>query len=211
MQIISHRGHWTDPSEKNSLAAFERALARGFGIETDIRDLGRELVVSHDPPDDGAVRAADFFALYRRMNKPQLRLALNIKADGLQAMLQAMLADHGVENCFVFDMSVPDTLHYARAGIPLYARQSDIEPAPSCYDGAAGVWLDELDRHWISEEVIRAHLARGKQVCIVSPELHGRAHLPVWKEYRSYRAILDGQDWALCTDFPDQAREFFNA
>jgi glycerophosphoryl diester phosphodiesterase len=49
-RILAHRGYWLEPGEKNSLSAFRRAFEGGFGIETDIRDLDGELVVSHDPP-----------------------------------------------------------------------------------------------------------------------------------------------------------------
>lgn len=209
MQILSHRGLWTHPDEKNSLAAFERSLSAGFGIETDFRDLGREIVISHDPPDAGAIRAAEFFALYRRHQQPGLPLALNIKADGLQGMLKPMLAEYGISNYFVFDMSIPDTLNWARANVPYFARQSDHEPEPVCYGGAAGIWLDEFDRHWIDEEVIRRHISCGKQVCVVSPELHGRPHLPVWEEYRTFQSLIAHRGLILCTDFPEQAHAFF--
>jgi len=46
-------------------------------------------------------------------------------------------------------------------------------------------------------------------VCIVSPELHGRPHLPEWEEYRSFRSVVAHPGLLLCTDFPEQAREFF--
>ena len=48
--ILAHRGFWTEPAEKNSREALERAFREGFGIETDIRDRNGALVVSHDPP-----------------------------------------------------------------------------------------------------------------------------------------------------------------
>ena len=209
MQILSHRGFWTQPAEKNSFAALERSLLRGFGLETDFRDLDGELVVSHDPPRAGAMRAAEFFALYRRVNNPDLPLALNIKADGLQALLKLLLDEAGIDNYFVFDMSVPDTLQWARAGMPYFVRHSEYEPEPVCYEGAAGVWLDEFKGHWIGAGLIDHHLSAGKRVCIVSPELHGRRHQPVWEDYRSFGALLENPGLMLCTDLPEEARKFF--
>ena len=38
MQILSHRGWWATPAEKNSLAAFERSFGADYGTETDLRD-----------------------------------------------------------------------------------------------------------------------------------------------------------------------------
>ena len=48
MEIICHRGYWNTKNEQNSLKAFERALCRGFGVEFDVRNYGKKLVVSHD-------------------------------------------------------------------------------------------------------------------------------------------------------------------
>ena len=210
MLIVSHRGYWKVPAERNTLPAFERSFSCGFGIETDVRDLDGELVISHDPPRRPATSAGELFELYRQTGVPDLPLALNMKADGLQAMLKDLLAAYEITNYFVFDMSVPDTFSYVRQGMNVYPRQSDYETVPACYEEACGVWLDEFSRHWITEPAIRGHFSRGKQVCIVSPELHGRPHLAAWGEYRSFREIVGSPKLSLCTDFPEQAREFFH-
>lgn len=211
MQIISHRGFWLKPEEKNTITAFERSFERGYGVETDIRDCDQLLMISHDPASRTAIQAKDFFALYRNMHAYNLPLALNIKADGLQAMLKAMLSDYGITNYFVFDMSVPDSLGYLRQGTPVYTRQSEYESVPTFYDEATGVWVDEFHGHWITKATIQQHLSQGKKVCIVSPELHHRSHEQAWRDYRSFNCV-DGFDAvSICTDFPDEARAFFNA
>jgi len=56
---------------------------------------------------------------------------------------------------------------------------------------------------------IREHLEAGKEVALVSPELHGRPHGAFWQRLRD--AGLSRQDaLMLCTDFPGAAREFFH-
>ena len=60
-RVIAHRGFWLRPDEKNTPTAFARALSEGFGIETDFRDLGGDLVISHHPPQVGALLAKEFF------------------------------------------------------------------------------------------------------------------------------------------------------
>ena len=101
-RILAHRGYWLEPGEKNSLSAFRRAFEGGFGIETDIRDLDGELVVSHDPPmsRNAPMPFPAFLDLYRSM-KADGWLALNIKADGLAQAVAAQLAEYGVANAFV--------------------------------------------------------------------------------------------------------------
>src|ERR1041385_640435 len=78
MNIISHRGYWTAPAEKNQEVAFRRALGLGFGIETDIRDLAGDLVISHDPAPAGAMPYSRFMALYLGYGDKG-PLAINVK------------------------------------------------------------------------------------------------------------------------------------
>jgi hypothetical protein len=207
--VLSHRGYWLSPEEKNQQIAFERSFSMGFGTETDIRDLNSRLVISHDMPTQGAMSLEHFLDLYTRF-QPSLPLALNIKADGLQAELKRHLANYEVDSYFVFDMAVPDGLLYARQGMRTYTRQSEYETTPPYYEFAEGVWLDEFHGHWLSDGVIEQHLHRGKSVCIVSPELHQRSPAQEWLHYRELEARIGKDRMMLCTDLPTQAREYFN-
>ncbi|WEK40944.1 MAG: hypothetical protein P0Y50_04870 [Candidatus Brevundimonas colombiensis] len=205
MLILSHRGYWREAEEKNAWVAFERTVSSGYGTETDVRDLNGELVVSHDPPMAGARRWVEVVALFRDSGLP---LAVNIKADGLSSMLAEAFADSGID-WFAFDMSGPETVRYARAGLPFFTRHSDIEPEPALYAEANGVWLDAFTGHdWITPSVIQTHLDNGKRVCLVSPELHGRAPDPFWSMIEPLAAV--GNDaLMLCTDTPDDAKARF--
>ncbi len=202
MIILSHRGYWTTQEEKNSVAAFQHTIAEGFGTETDFRDLAGQLVISHDPPSPNALLAEDIAALFSGTGLP---LAVNVKADGIGDMLTLLFRNHDIP-WFAFDMSAPETVRYARAGLPFMTRQSDVEPQPILYDLACGVWLDAFKEEWYNETLILDHLNNGKKVCIVSSELHGRNPDRLWD-------MLDhcsGHDeLMLCTDVPHLARERF--
>ncbi|HDG1702299.1 TPA: hypothetical protein PFE33_004667, partial [Kluyvera ascorbata] len=50
--------------EKNTQTAFERSFSLGFGTETDIRDFGGELVISHDIADQNCISFKKFISLY---------------------------------------------------------------------------------------------------------------------------------------------------
>ena len=80
MEILSHRGVWQSQVEKNQEVAFSRSFDLGFGCETDLRDSGGEVVVSHDMPTGKEI---SFEKLLQIMDGRNLPLALNIKADGL--------------------------------------------------------------------------------------------------------------------------------
>jgi len=209
MIILSHRGYWKESPEKNTRLAFERSFSLRFGTETDLRDRDGKLVISHDMADAEAMPAEAFFDIYKR-HGGHLPLALNIKADGLQGELKRLLTHYGIDNYFVFDMAVPDGLLYARQQFNTYTRHSEYEPTPAYYDLAQGVWLDEFNGHWLTDEVIEQHLARGKSLCIVSPDLHKRDHREAWQHYKHLEKSIGRDRIMICTDFPEQAREFFN-
>lgn len=207
MICLAHRGAWADEAERNTLAAFEEAFASGWGAEIDVRDLGGELVVSHDPPAPGALALEAVVDAYARAGCPG-GLAVNVKADGLEALTARHLDAVGAAHWFAFDMSVPDTLRYARAGLPYFTRHSDLEDVPALYADAAGVWLDDFGGGFVTEARIAAHLDAGKRVAVVSPELHGRPHEAVWAEWRRWD-VWGSTDVLLCTDHPTQAQEAF--
>jgi hypothetical protein len=208
MRVISHRGFWKIAEEKNSEAAFRRALSNGFGVETDLRDFGKKVVISHDSPDESAMSLEAFLDLCQGFSRMGSVLALNVKADGLQERVKTALRERAVENYFLFDMSVPDALEYKRRNLRYFTRQSEIEPQPALYESSAGVWMDCFFNDWIDQEDILAHLNAGKEVCICSPELHHRDPSGFWA--RLLRMELSHSRLMLCTDEPQKARDYFN-
>jgi len=201
--ILSHRGYWTTPDEKNTEAAFRRSFELGFGTETDFRDLDGDIVISHDPPRAGAMRAADFLALLGDLSLP---IAVNVKADGLAAGLAEMARRAALRNWFVFDMSVPDTLEQLRVGNPVFCRLSEYEADGPLTRRAAGIWLDAFENIWYGPDLVRALLSRGQRVCVVSAELHGREPATQWAMLRD---LAGAPNLMICTDRPEEARAAF--
>ncbi|HUU46421.1 MAG TPA: hypothetical protein VM118_11885 [Acidobacteriota bacterium] len=209
MHILAHRGWWLKPEENNSLAALTRALEAGFGVETDLRDRDGQLVIAHDPP---TARSPLFAELLDRIGLrpgPCPTLALNIKADGLQSLVTTALNGRHDWSAWVFDMSAPETVRYLDEPTPVFVRQSEYEPEPILYERARGIWLDAFDCDWYDERLIRLHLECGKKVALVSPELHGRSHRPLWNAIRELQGCDGWGDLYLCTDRPQEARGFF--
>lgn len=208
MKILSHRGQWTKIDEKNTIDSFNRSFSNGFGTETDFRDRSGELVISHDPPNAQALGADEFFACLAS-HSSDLALAINIKADGLQTLLAEYLSKFRITNYFLFDMSVPDAIASLRRGLRVFTRHSDVETVPVLYDSSAGVWMDSFNDHsWITPTAIHAHIDRGKEVCLVSPELHGRDYSDFWSMIRT-NLLHQNSSLMLCTDFPEKAEDYF--
>lgn len=198
---------WDRDAGKNTLAAFERSFAAGFGVELDIRDYQGKLVVSHDVASDKAVDFVKFLKLYSQFNN--LPLAVNIKADGLRPLCAQLFRDYKVKNYFLFDMSAPECLGFLKSKMNVFTRQSEFEGNPCFYAQAKGVWMDEFTKHWITPAMVGRHLKNRKKVCLVSPELHHRAYQRVWQEYKRMIQRRDTDQLMLCTDHPLEARRFF--
>ena len=207
--ILAHRGLWYESVEKNSFDAFKKALDAGFGIETDFRDFSGTIVVSHDPPTGDDLTAEAFFELYS-VSSSRGRLALNIKADGLQHALVDSLArsEVPIKNCFAFDMAVPDALGYISRDFPTYTRLSEYEQEATFLDLAVGVWVDNFTGRFAQVATAERLLSAGHRVCIVSSELHKRDHSALWNEIVA-TGIHRNPNFEICTDFPEAAHQFF--
>lgn len=208
MNILAHRGYWKNEAEKNSEVAIKRALAHGFGFESDVRDAYERLVISHNIPSGELLDIENVLSCLEHKNE-SCCFAINIKADGLLEQLKQQLTHYNITNYFLFDMSIPQMIEYKEAEMRYFTRQSEIEMEPSLYENAAGVWIDGFfSTDWITEELIKKHISDGKTVCIVSPELHGRNnHNEFWEKLKRYD--IDSSEVMLCTDYPIDAKEFF--
>lgn len=206
MQILSHRGCWLDfGGEGNGRAAFERSFEKGFGAEADLRDARGKIVVSHDMPKGGEMALSELLEVMGGRNLP---LALNIKADGLADEILRVLREHGHTNYFTFDMSIPDMIFQMDRGLSVFTGESDVMRTPVLLERAAGVWLDSFYSEWFGEGDVREILEKGKKVCVVSAELHGRDPAEQWEKIRRL-AFSGGKSLMLCTDRPERARAFF--
>lgn len=210
MEILAHRGFWHDKNERNSLKSLFKGLDKGYGLETDIRDLNGQLVISHDMPTTDSAIPLEKLLRYYADGGFTSTLGLNIKSDGLQEQLCQKLKDYCIERYFVFDMSVPDTIGYLTIGMPTFVRRSDLEHYPEIKSRAQGVWLDELIEPWIDSDVILEQCSEADAVCIVSSELHGRNFTSQWSAIVGALNIGGASSKLLvCTDFPDKAERFF--
>ena len=199
--ILAHRGYWKKEEEKNTKEAFKRAFDCGFGVETDLRDIKGEIVISHDMPKGNEMTFEEVLVLLDGRNLP---LALNIKADGMAFKIKKLLEKYNHTSYFTFDMSIPEMVVQHKMGLNVFTGISDIVPNPIMYKEAQGVWLDCFYSDWFSKKEIKEILDAGKKVCIVSPDLHKREYKNVWAKYKDVKGIM------LCTDFPDEAKEYFN-
>ena len=207
MKILAHRGFWNANIERNSPMAIRQALEHGYGFESDVRDYRGRLVISHNIADEFCQDAEEVFEWLHEFND-EYCFAINIKADGLKDILRSYIDKYKISNYYLFDMSVPQMVEFREMGFRYFTRQSEVEPTPCMYEDATGVWLDGFwSTNWITEELIQGHIKNGKEVCLVSPDLHGNEYREFWKNLKIWN--VDNTKILLCTDHPDEAKEFF--
>lgn len=208
--ILSHRGYWTLEKEKNTILAVERAIENGYGLEIDVRDYCGELIISHDVPKSNEVFSFDKFLNILKKYSNNSRIALNIKSDGLQGLLTSALPALKQLNSqfYVFDMSFPETFRFYNANISLYTRVSEYENNTQILKMGHGVWVDNFSGDFNQIEVSLKFIKQKKRVAFVSPELHGRDHIPVWSMLKE-RGLHKYENFEICTDYPADCKNFF--
>jgi hypothetical protein len=207
--ILAHRGEWRSIEERNQISALARAANKGFGIETDLRDLLGAVVISHDPPERAATELGELLAVLESRAFRGV-LALNIKADGLVSLLHDHFSFLRKLDYFFFDMSYPETLKFTEARLETATRQSEFER----YDldqvrqrhRTKNIWIDCFDSDWWVDMKLIDIAPKGERAFFVSPEIHGRSPDLVWKKLNEF--AQGGQTFGICTDFPEDFWSF---
>jgi len=213
ISLLAHRGFWKIKKEKNTLEAFWKALDQGCGIETDLRDFNQKLVISHDPASPKSISAKRIFS--KLSTHPSFRkvlFAFNIKADGLQEWVKALIEKFGLKNnSFIFDMSAPTHYGYSfylpRKNIG--TRWSDFESTPLFLEKSAYIWMDQFETFKNDIEKIKKWQNQSKRICFVSPELHHHDPEPLWQWLERF-FLKDKKTVWLCTDLVEMAKKRFN-
>ncbi|WP_295752197.1 phosphatidylinositol-specific phospholipase C/glycerophosphodiester phosphodiesterase family protein [Undibacterium sp.] len=192
MKYISHR--------RNTISEL-RATDRNYGVEVDIRSEGNKLIMHHDPFVAGE-SFDEWIDAYQHGT-----LILNVKEEGLEARLIAVMASKGIEDYFFLDQSFPFLVKWSKAGVHRCAvRVSEfesIETALTLAGKVDWVWVDCFTQFPLSgDNVIRLQRA-GFKLCVVSPELQGRhadTEIPALVSLLRERSI---EPDAVCTKRPD--------
>ena len=159
MKLIAHR--------KNTLQAL-RDTPVEYGVEVDIRSIGERLVIHHDPYVAGE-SFDEWIAAYRHGT-----LILNVKEEGLEARLIALMQQHQIADYFFLDQSFPFLIKWSRMGEKRCAvRVSEFESIDTALSLAGKVdwvWVDCFNHFPLqAHDAQRLHDA-GFKLCLVSPE-----------------------------------------
>lgn len=191
-RIIAHR--------RNRIEELQATPAH-LGVEIDLRSAGADLILHHDPfvPGENFTEWLDHFR--------HGTLILNVKEEGLEDRLIALMAERGITDYFFLDQSFPFLVRTANKGERRCAvRVSEFESIDTALTLAGKiewVWVDCFTRFPLLRKDANRLTEAGFRLCLVSPELQGRdadAEIP------ALRALLAREDIvadAVCTKRPD--------
>jgi len=174
-----------------------REVPPEFGVEIDLRDCRQRLILQHDPFADGE-EFEEWLPHYRHR-----LLILNVKSERIEHRVRELVQRHGIEEYFFLDSSFPMLRLLSSQGERrLAVRFSELEPVEAA-EAVAGlvdwVWVDCFTRLPLDPETY-ARLKRHFRLCVVSPELQGRAVATIAEFAAALRPYpVD----AVCTKRPD--------
>ncbi len=192
MHIVRHRRNTIDQLKATDIS---------FGVEVDVRSIGSDLIIHHDP-----FVAGELFVEWIEYFQHQM-LILNVKEEGLEERLLEIMRSKKIENFFFLDQSFPFIVRTAQQGERRCAvrvsEYESIETALSIAHLVDWVWVDCFTRFPLSrKDADRLHEAELK-LCLVSPELLGRSQA---KEITDLQQLLHQSGIeidAVCTKKPE--------
>lgn len=177
------------------------ATPEHLGAELDLRAEGKDIIIHHDPFTTGP-RFEDWLDHYHHG-----LLILNVKEEGLEQRLIALMRERGIEHYFFLDQSFPFLIKTARAGEKRCAvRVSEfesIDTALALAGLAEWVWVDCFTRFPLTPEDAARLKAAGFKLCLVSPELQGRTDHEHVKRFRAELETAGIAAEAVCTKYPE--------
>jgi len=192
MILISHRCNTIEQL---------KSTPREYGIEVDIRSNNGELIIHHDPFAQGEI-FENWLTHYQHKT-----LILNIKEEGLEEKLIALMRKYQINDYFFLDQSFPFLIKWSKLGEHRCAvRVSEfesVETALALTGKIDWVWVDCFTCFPLSKEDARRLQLTSFKLCLVSPELHGRSgEIEIPELYKLLKTRNIYPD-AICTKLPE--------
>ncbi len=173
-----------------------RRIPPAWGVEVDLRDSGRHLVLNHEPL-KGGERLEEYLRQFRHRF-----IILNIKSEGIEQAVIRAVQRRRIRHYCLLDVTIPKLVALGRQGVQhLAARYSEFESLESCLALARWtewVWIDCFTKIPLTP-VIARRLRTTFKLCLCSPELEGHPRAAVLRMKRQVQGLpLD----AVCTDHP---------
>jgi hypothetical protein len=164
MLQISHRINYLDATISKDI------FSVADGIEFDLRDSNRALIVQHDACQEGQL-----FSEFLQFCPPTKFYIVNIKAEGIEEMAIDMLTKHGIHQFFLLDCGMPSIVRLGRKGerrIAIrFSEYESFETVMAIAPFVSWIWIDTFTQLIFTKEQAIKAKQLGLRLCLVSPEL----------------------------------------
>ena len=177
-------------------SALANNIPKGYGIEFDLRESEKSIIVTHDPFTYGE----DFEYFLSNLNTNRF-LIVNIKGEGFEEKVLQLLKKYKFEDFFFLDCSFPAIVKLSKLGEKRIAmRFSEYESLETVWlnkDRIQWVWVDCFTKFPLTKSIEKQIHSMGLKICMVSPELqsHGKDIEIYGKYIRKEYIKID----AICT------------
>ena len=184
----------------NTIALLEKTSSN-LGIEVDIRSNGENLILHHDPFEQGDL-FEDWIRSYNHGT-----LILNVKEEGLENSILDLMNQYQIKDFFFLDQSFPfliktSVMGESRCAVRISEYES-IETVLSLSGMVDWVWVDCFTRFPLNKNEANRLKNSGFKLCIVSPELQGRDKRSHVIEFRHQIEQIGIKGDAVCTKYTD--------
>ena len=163
MNLIAHRINKIEQLKK---------IDPNYGIEIDIRDNGKDLILVHDPFKKGE-KLDNFLKFYKHKI-----LIANIKSERIEDEVIKTFKKFKIKNYFFLDSSFPKIIDLVKKKFDKIALRisyyEDVSTAKKLKGKVKWIWYDSffgLPKNYKELEYIKKTLKY--KICLVCPELHG--------------------------------------
>ena len=191
MEIIFHR--------RNNLQSL-LDTPTNYGVEIDIRSKGDELIISHDPYQNGE-KFSEWIKYYNHGT-----LILNVKEEGLEEKLLNYIVLYKIKSYFFLDQSFPFLIKTSSKGemncAVRISEYESIETALKLKGIINWVWIDMFEEFSFSVKDITKLKSANFKLCLVSPELqinNKKSIKSIKKTLKEREILID----AVCTKKPE--------
>ena len=175
-------------------------ISLDMGVEVDIRSKGNELIIHHDPFENGE-KFEDWLIHYNHKF-----LILNVKEEGLEKTLISLMKKNDIKEYFFLDQSFPFLLKFSKdcegRSAVRFSEYESINSVLNLSNVCNWVWVDCFSRNPLTKDNFIKIKKNNFDICIVSPELQGRNSIKEILELKeSLKDKMIFPD-AVCTKHP---------
>ena len=169
-----------------------------YGIEIDLRDKDNDIILCHDPFEDGE-KFEDFLKVYDKSY-----IILNIKSETIEFKVIDLLKKYDIKKYFFLDCSFPMIYNLNKANeknIAIrFSEYESIETVLNVKDMVKWVWVDCFNKFPLTKNAYDIFKLNNLKICLVSPELQGYSS----EKISEFREIVENNNFeidGICTKY----------